>query len=256
MAHDDTDKVVLKQTWRLYLTAGLAIAIFCTATWISKALGVEILKAGITGLVFAAVAYCFTRYKNWEIEKMLQKSLTPNGISNLLVEGETKSQAFGVTITNNTGRTVVVRDVEFFTDFTRKTLSPNLLGKYPHVIQPNYRKDKTTTCTVSDKAIQEFLELPPYTEATWGLILGPHSHFLDEEIHGCSVLFEYPRLFGDVMLVRVQSPNVVSDAMRSCWDSVRKKLRHPDDSESDQSHISGSSVNQRLHSIAGSARSE
>ncbi len=238
MAHDDIDKVVFKQTWRLYLIAGLAICLFGLATLISKALSVEILKAGMSGLVFAAVAFCFTWYKNWEVERRLRKSLTPNGISNLAVEGEAKSQAFGVIITNNTGRIIVVRDVEFFTDFTRKTLSPNLLGKYPYVIQPNHRKDKTTTCTVSDKAIQEFLELPPYTQATWGLILDPHSSWLDEEIHGCSVLFEYPRLFGDVMLVRVRSSDAVSDMMRSCWNSVREKLRCPDNRKPNQAHDS------------------
>lgn len=225
MAHDDIDKIVVRGWKRLVITGGALIMILAVAAFFSQTIFVEIVKAGATGLVFTSVAYCFTWYRNWTVESSLKKSLTPNGVTTLAVENEPKAMAFGVTIENHTGLQVTVRDVEFYTETTRRTLTPNLLGKHPNVIQPNYRTDKTTSCSLSKKAIQEFVDLPPYTDATWGLLIRPKSPFLDQEIRGCSVLFQYPRLLGDSILVRVKASEKVAEMMNDTWNMLREKYK-------------------------------
>ncbi|MBB3833197.1 hypothetical protein FHR55_001363 [Xanthomonas arboricola] len=199
----------------------------------------DVLSALSAAVVIAAVAWCYSWSRNLKLERALKGAISPNGVGTSYSLAPLSAE-FSLQIHNYTSAYIRVWSVVLIAEKWHIELSPSTkhgLFQTPlsnEVTRPKFQRTFVAKGPLEEDSNPHSRVLPPKTMAIWEVwpgTIGQHDWKL---VRGL-VVFEYPTLFGNTALIRMEIPESSFKLIRETFEELntcyreRRPLPHPSD---------------------------
>jgi len=187
--------------------------------------------------VIALSAWLYSWLRNLNLEKGLKRAISPNGVG-VNYSLEPLEAEFTIQIHNYTNAYIRVRSVLLVAEKWSIELSPSKkheIFQTPlsnEVMRPKFRRTFLYAGAIDEDNNPHSRILPPKTMSIWEVwpdAIGQHDWNLR---HGY-IVFEYPTLFGNTAMVRMEIPEVHFKLIKESFEELntcfreRRPLPHP-----------------------------
>ena len=197
----------------------------------------DILAALTAGAVIAFCAWIYSWLRNLNLERGLKRALSPNGVG-VGYSLEPLAAAFTIQIHNYTNAYIRVRSVLLVAEKWSMELIPSKkreIFQTPlsnEIMRPRFRRTFLYAGGIEEDNNPHSRILPPKTMAIWEVwpsAIGQH----DWKLKCGYIVFEYPTLFGNTAMVRMEMPEVAFKLIKESFEELntcfreRRPLPHP-----------------------------
>jgi hypothetical protein len=172
----------------------------------------DVLSALTAAALVAVAAWAYSWGRNLKLERSLKDAISPNGVG-VGYSPAPLSAEFTIQIHNYTSAYIRVRSVVLVAEKWHMELSPSKkheLFQTPlsnEVVRPKFQRTFISKGALEEDNNPDSRVLPPKTMGIWEVwpgAIGQH----DWKLVRGFVVFEYPTLFGNTAMVRMEIPEV------------------------------------------------
>ena len=189
----------------------------------------DILSSLSAAAIIAAVAWLYSRIRNFRLERSLKSAISPNGVG-IEYSLAPLSAEFTIQIHNYTSSYIRVRSVVLVAEKWHMELSPKenqKLFQTPlsnEILRPKFRRTYITRGSIEDDNNPNSQILPPKTMGIWRLWSGAIGQHDWKLTHGF-VVFEYGTIFGNAAMIRMKIPDSSFKLIKKCFEELNTCYR-------------------------------